>query len=204
MGWLSDAVSFVTSAISVVVGGLSSLAISAACSVCTSIGKALGIIKEDEDIEGIGEKCKQAEESGIKPENYQKFEDYQKAIDSFEIDPNKKHSPEECIKRGIEHVNLAAKVLMPQLNLEAVINYLGKVDGEGFFNTKNLDSILNTCKTEPDFMNNVLGVLNKTEKDQSILSTTIDKMITIEKSTNPNISENDALRNIFRNQVKQD
>ena len=93
---------------------------------------------------------------------------------------------------------------MPQLNLEAVINYLGKVDGEGFFNPKNLDSILNTCKTEPDFMNNVLGVVNKTEKDQSILSTTIDKMITIEKSTNPNISENDALRNIFRNQVKQD
>ena len=161
-------------------------------------------MKEKDNLEDLGERSLQAEESGIIPDNYQKFEDYQKAIDNFEIDPKKKHRPEECLNRGIDHVNLASKMKMPELNLEAIINYLGKVDGEGFFNQRNLDSILNTCKTEPNFINNALGVLNNTENDQKVISNTIDKMIKIEQSSNPNISENDALRNIFRNQVKED
>ena len=93
---------------------------------------------------------------------------------------------------------------MPELNLEAVINYLGKVDGEGFFNQKTLDSILNTCKTEPNFVNNILGVLNKTEKDQNVLSNTINKMVEIEKTNTPNITEKEALRKIFNNQVNED
>ena len=204
MGLWSSVCSFAKTAVSCVLGGFSSLAINAVSSVCSFIGKFLGVMKEKDNLEDLGERSLQAEESGIIPDNYQKFEDYQKAIDNFEIDPKKKHRPEECLNRGIDHVNLASKMKMPELNLEAIINYLGKVDGEGFFNQRNLDSILNTCKTEPNFINNALGVLNNTENDQKVISNTIDKMIKIEQSRNPNIIENDALRNIFRNQVKED
>ncbi|MCI5576116.1 MAG: hypothetical protein MR366_00950 [Succinivibrio sp.] len=204
MGFWSSVCSFAKAAVSCVLGGFSSLAINAVSSVCSFIGKFLGVMKEKDNLEDLGERSLQAEESGIRPENYQKFEDYQKAIDNFEIDPKKKHRPEDCLNRGIDHVNLASKMKMPELNLEAVINYLGKVDGEGFFNQKNLDSILNTCKTEPNFVNNILGVLNKTEKDQNVLSNTINKMVEIEKTNTPNITEKEALRKIFNNQVNED
>ena len=177
MGFWSSVCSFAKAAVSCVLGGFSSLAINAVSSVCSFIGKFLGVMKEKDNLEDLGERSLQAEESGIRPENYQKFEDYQKAIDNFERDPIKKHRPEDCLNRGIDHVNLASKKKMPELNLEAVINYLGKVDGEGFFNQKNLDSILNTCKTEPNIVNNIIGVLIKTDKDQNVLSNTINKMV---------------------------
>ena len=131
MGFWSSVCSFAKAAVSCVLGGFSSLAINAVSSVCPFIVKFLGVMKEKDNLEDLGERSLQAEESGIRPENYQKFEDYQKAIDNFEIDPKKKHRPEDCLNRGIDHVNLASKMKMPELNLEAVINYLGKVDGEG-------------------------------------------------------------------------
>ena len=53
-------------------------------------------------------------------------------------------------------------------------------------------------------MNNILGVLNKTEKDQNVLSNTINKMVEIEKTNTPNITEKEALRKIFNNQVNED
>lgn len=44
---------------------------------------------KNENPEEIGDKVLQAREAGIEMEKFDKFEDYKKAIDEFELDPNK-------------------------------------------------------------------------------------------------------------------
>lgn len=51
--------------------------------------KDLGIIETNEKPEEIGDKCKQAEEAGIDRTKFDKFEEYEKAIREFKLDPEK-------------------------------------------------------------------------------------------------------------------
>ena len=51
--------------------------------------KELGLLKENEKPEKIGDKCKQAEEAGIDRTKFDKFEEYEKAIREFKLDPEK-------------------------------------------------------------------------------------------------------------------
>ena len=51
--------------------------------------KDLGIIENNEKPEEIGDKCKQAEEAGIDRTKFDKFEEYEKAIREFKLDPEK-------------------------------------------------------------------------------------------------------------------
>jgi hypothetical protein len=51
--------------------------------------KELGLLKENEKPEEIGDRCKQAEEAGIDRTKFNTFEEYEKAIREFKLDPEK-------------------------------------------------------------------------------------------------------------------
>lgn len=105
----SSACSFVSSAIS----SISSFAmtygpkigemLSTVASVFQTVLQVLGVIKPEEKIEEIGDKAIQADAAGIKPENYDKYDDYVNAIRNFELDPEKSKnvSTEAKILAGI-------------------------------------------------------------------------------------------------------
>ena len=65
--------------------------------------KELGIIETNEKPEEIGDRCKQAEEAGIDRTKFDKFEEYEKAIRDFKLDPEKsKNIPiEEKLKYAL-------------------------------------------------------------------------------------------------------
>lgn len=65
--------------------------------------KDLGIIETNEKPEEIGDRCKQAEEAGIDRTKFDTFEEYEKAIRDFKLDPeNSKNIPiEEKLKYAL-------------------------------------------------------------------------------------------------------
>ena len=185
--------------------GIASLAldvIKTIANVCSSIAKALGVCKENENIEDVGERALQAEEkTGKTLKDYPSFEEYQKAINSFEIDPKINHTEVEKYTRGIDEIFRAIKVKAENLDITSVLEYVAKFGAEGFFTPTNINSILATGSKAPELLSNILSVLNNTQNDQKVLSSTIDEMIKIIKASSK-LSDNDALKQIFKSQIK--
>ena len=185
--------------------GIASLAldvIKTIANVCSSIAKALGVCKENENIEDVGERSLQAEEkTGKTLKDYPSFEEYQKAINSFEIDPKINHTEVEKYTRGIDEIFRAIKVKAENLDITSVLEYVAKFGSEGFFTPTNINSILATGSKAPELLSNILSVLNNTQNDQKVLSSTIDEMIKIIKASSK-LSDNDALKQIFKSQIK--
>lgn len=169
--------------------------------VCVSIAKDLGVCKENENIEDVGERSLQAEEkTGKTLKDYPSFEEYQKAINSFEIDPKINHTEVEKYTRGIDEIFRAIKVKAENLDITSVLEYVAKFGSEGFFTPTNINSILTAGTKAPELLSNIVSVLNKNQKDQNILSKTIDEMINIVKASSK-LSDKDALKQIFNAQI---
>jgi len=66
----------------------------------TNALKALGV-DESEEPEVIGDKMLQAEEEGITPDSFDNYEEYSKAIENFELDPEKstKYTEKEKLEK---------------------------------------------------------------------------------------------------------
>lgn len=94
-GIASALVGAVSSAISVVgsfcasVGKIAIEAISVVSNVVQAIGAALGIIPKDTNMEELGDKALQASEAGVKPENFDNYQDYINEVKNFKVDPLK-------------------------------------------------------------------------------------------------------------------
>ena len=68
------------------------------------IAKALGLIESEEKVEDLGDKAIQAEERGIKPEDFRTYSEYEKSIEDFETDSARSQeiSEDEKALKGIE------------------------------------------------------------------------------------------------------
>ncbi len=60
-----------------------------ACRTCDIVGKINGVLKENERTEDLGERVLYAEDEGIRPENYPKYDAYLEEIRNLELDPEK-------------------------------------------------------------------------------------------------------------------
>ncbi len=71
--------------------------IDAIVGVISAIGRALGLIKPEENMQELGEKALQADEEGHNLEEFDNdYERYKAYIDGYKIDEKKRHSPQEC------------------------------------------------------------------------------------------------------------
>lgn len=82
--------------------GLAAEGLTAIGNALTAIGKALGLIRPETQVENLGDQALQAEEAGITPDAFDAYEDYVKAVESFQLDPekSKQFTPEEKVKKG--------------------------------------------------------------------------------------------------------
>jgi hypothetical protein len=51
--------------------------------------KILGVFEEDDDVEDMGDRAIQAGEAGIKPENFDTYDEYMAEIRNFKLDPER-------------------------------------------------------------------------------------------------------------------
>ena len=97
--------SIATAAVSVVkslaVVGMAVEGLKSIGKVLVNLAKSLGLIKPQMQVDELGDKAIQ---SGYDPEQYDTYNDYVKAVESFNLDPEKSKtiSEEEKIKKGME------------------------------------------------------------------------------------------------------
>lgn len=162
--------------------------------VLVELGKALGLIKEETNVEELGDKAIQ---SGYKPEDFSSYEEYVKAVENFELDEEKSKtiSEEEKLKKGIE---LSAGVAIEKYKdfpMGELCVALGK--NTEFFDGK-MKEIGQLIKEDSGAIKGIVNYINGKERDAIRLEKTIDSLVEIEKKVNPKMSDIDAYEKVMK------
>ena len=188
-GFLVSAVSSIVTAIKAIVPVLKAVA-----NVVMSICQTLGLIKPEEKVEDLGDKAIQAGDEGIRPENYANYQDYVKAVQDFQVDPekSKRITPEEKMAKALEvQANLLAEKA-PELGVEDYLNLIA--NHMDYFTPERSTELGKLLLTESGAVVNVAEVMNGTEKNPDKISEAYDTLAKVEKQVDPTISDNEALK----------
>jgi len=148
MGFFSFVGSIVSSAFNAVksviekVGLGFETALKVIVAIVVAVGKALGIIPEDEVPEELGDRVIQAEAQGIVPEKFDTYAEYMKKVRELEIDPelSEKSTLEE--KRAA-FLTVANKGIEEKLDSKIGLPFWGEVaKNESYFTPERVTSIL--------------------------------------------------------------
>ncbi|HNX72423.1 hypothetical protein [Rivihabitans pingtungensis] len=72
--------------------------------VVVAVCQILSILRQDESAEDLGDRALQAAENGIRPENFDRYDDYLDSIRKFEVNPEKsaQYSPDTKAAAGMQ------------------------------------------------------------------------------------------------------
>lgn len=156
--------------------------------------KALGLIPPEENVTDLGDKAIQADEAGVKPEKYDNYAEYLKAVECFEttleksneIDENKK------IEKGIEVMTgVALEVYGPII--EGVLDIM--VKNTDFFKDRS-SAIAGHIKDNRQFATDLVNYVRGQEKDLSKADATFEKLVSIEKNITPEATQSELWKRI--------
>lgn len=183
----------VTKALAVVglaVQGLKSLG-----NVFMSLGKALGLIKPEMKVEDLGDKAIQ---SGYNPEDYDSYAEYVKAVEDYDLDPEKSQltTEEEKITKGME---LATGVTIEKYQEFPIEDFCIAVgNNQKYFTSEKMGEIAKLIQSDGQYIPNLLNYMNGTEKDSAKIQNAVETLVGVEKSVNPAISDKDAYKQVMQ------
>lgn len=180
--------------------GLAVEGIKAIGNALLGIAKALGIIKPEMAVDELGDKALQAEEDDIKPENFETYEGYIKAVQDFKTDPEKSklYTDEQKVNKGTELSYGIAVEKCPEVDFEGLINTAGN---EGFI--EKIGRLGELCKmavTNPKGLNDAIKFINGKQKSADGIDSAMSTLTSIEKQIAPGISDSDAFKSVLRYQ----
>ncbi|MGP1457874.1 MAG: hypothetical protein ACTTKL_00985 [Treponema sp.] len=180
------------------IAGLAIQGLKALGSAFVALGKALGIIKPETKPEELGDKAIQAEEAGIKPENFDSYDKYVKAVEGFKVDPEKSKliPEEEKLQKGITLTSALAAEKYPDFPMEAFAKYV--IANPQYFTEARMTEFGKLISGSLDTAKTVFGYMNGTEHNDKKLAQAETALKGIEKAINPNISDSDALTNALK------
>lgn len=204
MGWFSSVCGAVGSLISGAcscVGKLFAGPIGIVLNVCVAVFqlcKALGLFKKENNVEELGDKRLQAEDAGIKLEDFKTYDEYLKKIEEFEIDPekSKKFTPEEKARAGAELMvaSLTDKYKDPLL-VESFVTYA--LTNNRFYTPERMGELGKLLLKDGDVLKNVVGFLTGMEKRDDLLSSAVKTLMNIEKVVTPGLNDIEAMRRVM-------
>lgn len=179
------------------VAGLAVEGLKAIGNAFVALGKALGLIKPETNVEDLGDKAIQAEQAGIKPENFSSYEEYMKKVEEFETDPEKSKSISETEKlaKGIEVTASLTAEKYPDFPVEAFTKYA--ISNPQYFTADRMTEFGKLLKGSLDMAKTVFGYMNGTERNNKNIATAENILKGFEKTINPNISDADAIKNVL-------
>ena len=188
-----------------IITAVASLAVKALTCVAVSklvqaIGKALGLIKEDEKLEDLGDKALQAEEQGITPDKFKSYEEYANRIQNFELDPekSKNYSTEDKMKKSMEVYSKLIAEKYPDMVVDLDKLAAIEIKNQGYLTDERIGQISEMLKDDPKLAGDISRYLSGSETDTTNISNTIDKMMNIEKGANPGMSDAEAYKAVAR------
>lgn len=179
--------------------GLTVEGIKAVGNAILKIAKALGIVEEKTDVEELGDKAIQAEESGIKPENYENYEMYVNAIKDFKTDPERSAQiqQEDKVKRGTTIASALAAEKCPDIEMDKLFNLLNEENFSKYANAKRFEGICDLVLSDPKTVNNIINFINGTEKSSERIGDAISALRSIEKEMSPELSDLETMKNVL-------
>lgn len=162
--------------------------------VLVSIAKALGLI-EDKNIEAeeLGDKALQAEMEGIKPENCKTYQEYMKAIEDFELDPekSKKWTEKEKVEKGIE---ITSALLVEKYGPDIEDLLIEVVKNPEFFNSQRVKEYIEIVEDKKISYSEISDYLDGNIRNFEHKDKVTNAMLEVEKKINPDISQGNAQR----------
>lgn len=181
----------VTKALAVV--GMAVEGLKAIGNALMGLAKAVGLIKPECEVEDLGDKALQAEEQGIRPENFDSYDEYVKAVEAFETNPEKSKliPEEEKIRKGIELTAGTTIEKFEGFPIEEFLTCVGKKSG--YFTEERMQEFGKLMAVDGRYVSDFLKYMNGSVKNDLALEKVIDTLTGIEKTVNPSISDDDAL-----------
>ena len=108
LGIIAGVIGIATSIVQSVAGALTAVGITMTTigGVIENIGRGLGLISDFDKVETLGRQCKAAEEDGIRPDDFESFDDYVARIRKIEVDENvdvdELENKDEITKKGMD------------------------------------------------------------------------------------------------------
>ena len=187
-----------------ILGALNVVALAvSAIDIGIHVCKALGIIKKDMPPEELGERALQAQEKGIKPENYEgRYNEYLREIETIDLEPEARYSPEEK--------NEAAAQVMSW----ALVEHYGKDSGadkflsteltesnKDFYQPERVISYMDTFKNSGENMENINKYFDSKLDSLQMFRQVDAKLIEAEKKLG--VNEEQAKQNLDDERLKR-
>ena len=199
MGFFSGVIVAVTTAVAGVMKGLAvaGLALQGLKSLAApllELGKELGLIEPETDVEDLGDRAIQ---SDLNPDDFDCYEEYLKSVEDYKLDPEKSKlsTEEKKIQKGIE---LTVGVMIDKYQefpMGEFINMIGH--NQSFFTESKMGELAIVIKTDGQSISDILHYVDGTEKNSTKIQGTVDTLLEIEKNTNPGISDKEAFKNVM-------
>ena len=170
--------------------------LNAASKALTTFAKELGLIETEEAAE-LGTKVIQAEEEGIKPENYEKFADYVKDIEKFEIDEEKAKdiSEEDKLIAGTAVAIKAIEDKFPEQEVENLIE--GAVLKPAYFeNDDRFKELAKIVGDDSDKLTAIGKILSGAEMDDDEYYDTLDMITAAEAAAFPELDGEEVRKRV--------
>ena len=197
MGFFSGVIVAVTTAVAGVMKGLAvaGLALQGLKSLAApllELGKELGLIEPETDVEDLGDRAIQ---SDLNPDDFDCYEEYLKSVEDYKLDPEKSKlsTEEKKIQKGIE---LTVGVMIDKYQefpMGEFINMIGH--NQSFFTESKMGELAIVIKTDGQSISDILHYVDGTEKNSTKIQGAVDTLLEIEKNTNPGLSDKEAFKN---------
>lgn len=158
------------------------------------LGKELGLIEPETDVEDLGDKAMQ---SDLKPDDFDCYEEYLKAVEDYKLDPEKSKlsTEEKKIQKGIE---LTVGVMIDKYQDFSMDKFINMIDhNQNFFTEAKMGEIAKVIKMDGQSITDILHYVDGTEKNSTKIQGTVDTLLEIEKNTNPGLSDKEAFKNVM-------
>jgi len=162
--------------------------------IIIGIVKGLGIVEPEENATDLGDKALQAEEAGITPEKYDSYEEYLKAVEKFEINPERSTElkEEEKLQKGAE-VMTAALIERFGDPIIALFEIIAK--NPTYFEQR-MPFFTEMQRNDATTFADITRYMSGKETDINKADSTLEKIFEVEKKVEPDTSIADMMKNI--------
>lgn len=162
--------------------------------ILSGIMKGLGLIKPDEEVTDLGDKALQAADDGITPEKYDTYEDYLKAIEDFDLDPEKSKDIDDGkkLEKGVEVITAT----LVERYGEVMGDFLLLIGKNQPYFLERMPLITTVVRDSLANFGDIVRYIQGTETDTKKSNDTLRVLYDIEKRVNPEATIDDLMNNI--------
>ena len=162
--------------------------------IIIGIVKGLEIVEPEENATDLGDKALQAEEAGITPENYDSYEEYLKAVEKFETNPERSAEIKEDAKLQ-KCVEVMTATLIERYG-DAVTALFTLIAKNPDYFEQRMPFFTEMQKSDSTTFADITRYMSGKETDINKADSTLEKIFEVEKKVEPDTTIADMMKNI--------